>query len=394
MPTSSISSFRGRLEGVGPDREDRVLALLVLAQLRAHAGEQHRELERLRDVVVGAGIQPQDDVGIGGIARQHDDRGLEAGLAHDLHGLAAIHVRKADVEQNQVKMILLGDLHTLRRRAGGQHLEFVVKDELVFQGLAKLVIIVDEQDRTGSTHEAWLPSGQFRGRSISLVALLRQVSRQRWRSRVRTDEFHRNRTWLPACAASHRARSRAATRGWLRAGPLLLPCALGRGGRSGQQARGRWGNARAARWRAVRVLYRRDRSLRPRTRLPTRSLRPDDGWCDAVGTATTIATCAIPIRPAPSSSGAATALRRDRRSRLQRRGRASAARGSAIFMHVARPTFKADGGMHRARAPRSAAAALADGAAHARLDRVIEWPRGERRHWGSNQKCAPRPGTA
>ena len=28
------------------------------------------------------------------------------------------------------------------------------------------------------------------------------------------------------------ARSRTATRGWVRAGPLLLPCALGRGGRS------------------------------------------------------------------------------------------------------------------------------------------------------------------
>src|SRR5262245_58082944 len=36
-----------RLEGVRADREDCVLALLVLAQLRADAGEQHRELERL-----------------------------------------------------------------------------------------------------------------------------------------------------------------------------------------------------------------------------------------------------------------------------------------------------------------------------------------------------------
>jgi hypothetical protein len=37
-----------------PDGEHGVLALLVLAQLRADAREQDRELERLGDIVVGA----------------------------------------------------------------------------------------------------------------------------------------------------------------------------------------------------------------------------------------------------------------------------------------------------------------------------------------------------
>ena len=49
-----------RAEGVGADAEDRVLGLLVLAQLGADAGEQHRQLEGLGDVVVGAGVEALD----------------------------------------------------------------------------------------------------------------------------------------------------------------------------------------------------------------------------------------------------------------------------------------------------------------------------------------------
>ena len=67
----------GRLERVLPDGEDGVLALLVLAQLRADARQQHGKLERLGDVVVGARIQAQDHVGIGSVARQHDDWAFE-----------------------------------------------------------------------------------------------------------------------------------------------------------------------------------------------------------------------------------------------------------------------------------------------------------------------------
>ena len=76
-------------------------------------------------------------------------------------------------------------------------------------------------------------------------------------------------------------RSRATTRGWVRAGPLLLPCAIGRGGATFFKREGD-GATPCGTWRATLVLYRRDRTMRPRSGLPTRPLRPDDGWCDDV----------------------------------------------------------------------------------------------------------------
>ena len=75
--------------------EHRVLARLVLAQLRADARQQHGETERLGDVVVGAGFQAEDGVGIGVVAGQHDDRRLEAVLAQDAHRFAPVDVGQA-----------------------------------------------------------------------------------------------------------------------------------------------------------------------------------------------------------------------------------------------------------------------------------------------------------
>ncbi len=61
-PLSVVRSFWLGLKTIGADGEGRVLALLVLAQLHADAREQHREAERLGDVVVGAGFQAEDRV--------------------------------------------------------------------------------------------------------------------------------------------------------------------------------------------------------------------------------------------------------------------------------------------------------------------------------------------
>ena len=53
-------------------------------------------------------------------------------------------------------MISLRQLHSLRRGAGGQHLEFVVENELIFKGLAKLLIVVHDENPAGSRHAGWL----------------------------------------------------------------------------------------------------------------------------------------------------------------------------------------------------------------------------------------------
>ena len=135
------------------------------------------------------------------------------------------------------------------------------------------------------------------------------------------------------------ARSRTATLGWIRAGPLLLPCALGRGGRSCVKREGD-GATPSGIWRATLVLYRPDRMMRPRSGLPTRPLRPDDGWCDAVGDRNYNRHVRHPY-PASAerlwrSDGVYDAiiiLDHNTRPRVQ-------GAGSAIFIHLARPQFQ------------------------------------------------------
>src|SRR5262249_30780396 len=58
-------NLRARAERVRADGEYGVLARLVLAQLRADACEQHGKVEWFGHVVVGAGLEPEDGVGIG-----------------------------------------------------------------------------------------------------------------------------------------------------------------------------------------------------------------------------------------------------------------------------------------------------------------------------------------
>jgi L,D-peptidoglycan transpeptidase YkuD (ErfK/YbiS/YcfS/YnhG family) len=134
------------------------------------------------------------------------------------------------------------------------------------------------------------------------------------------------------------ALSRTATRGWIRAGSVLMPCALGRGGRSWRKREGD-GATPSGTWLARQVLYRADRSPRPRTGLPTRPLRPDDGWCDAVADRNYNRHVRHPY-PASAerlwrSDGVYDVIIvLDHNTRPRVRGA-----GSAIFIHLARQNF-------------------------------------------------------
>ncbi len=85
-----------------------------MTQLRPDARQKHREAERLRHIIIGARFKPEDRVGIGVMAGQHDDRRFEAALAQQLHGLSAVHVRKADIHDKEINLGGLGGLHRLR----------------------------------------------------------------------------------------------------------------------------------------------------------------------------------------------------------------------------------------------------------------------------------------
>lgn len=134
------------------------------------------------------------------------------------------------------------------------------------------------------------------------------------------------------------ARPGAPTKGILRLGDRRFPCALGRSGITHAKREGD-GATPAGRYEIVDIRYRADRIRRPATRLPLRPSRPLDGWCDAVGDRN----YNRPVRmPYPKS--AETMWRTDALYdvvvildwNLTRR---SQGRGSAIFFHLARPSF-------------------------------------------------------
>lgn len=146
----------------------------------------------------------------------------------------------------------------------------------------------------------------------------------------------------PAIGAASLIRVRHAagdrTRGWLMAGHLAFPVALGRAGIRANKREGDGGTPRG-RFRPLRLWWRADRMARPRTYLPTRPIHPYDAWCEDPSSRH----YNRPFRILPNSPG-------DRLTRADhlydiiieidhnRRPRI-AGRGSAVFIHLARPGF-------------------------------------------------------
>ena len=78
--------------------------------------------------------------------RQHDDGTLVAIAAHDLAGLAAIHVGEVHVKNDDVCGILFQRLHTNGGGCGITDNEIIMQGELFHQRAAQHVIIVNEQN--------------------------------------------------------------------------------------------------------------------------------------------------------------------------------------------------------------------------------------------------------
>jgi L,D-peptidoglycan transpeptidase YkuD (ErfK/YbiS/YcfS/YnhG family) len=128
------------------------------------------------------------------------------------------------------------------------------------------------------------------------------------------------------------------TRGVLSAGPWSLPVALGRGSVKAGKREGDGATPRGV-FHPVRLWWRPDRLPRPATRLPVRRIGPGDGWCEDPNDRR----YNRPVRVAAGS----TADRLARQDALydviveidhNTRPRV-AGRGSAVFVHVARPGF-------------------------------------------------------
>ena len=128
------------------------------------------------------------------------------------------------------------------------------------------------------------------------------------------------------------------SQGWLTAGSVVLPVALGRGGVRANKREGDGGTPRGT-FRLKRLWWRGERHRRPPTLLPSRRIRPDDGWCE--DPASRHYNQPVKVPPGSTADRLARAdhlydfiieLDHNTRPRI-------AGRGSAVFIHAARPQF-------------------------------------------------------
>lgn len=133
-----------------------------------------------------------------------------------------------------------------------------------------------------------------------------------------------------------RARPGWPAQGLLRFGAVTIPCALGRSGITARKREGDGATPLAA-MRLCSAVVKSRLGTPVRTRLPLRAVRATDGWCDAVFDRN----YNRPVR-LPYAAGAERMLRPDRLYDVcivldWNVSRRVQGRGSAIFLHVAKP---------------------------------------------------------
>jgi L,D-peptidoglycan transpeptidase YkuD (ErfK/YbiS/YcfS/YnhG family) len=150
-----------------------------------------------------------------------------------------------------------------------------------------------------------------------------------------------HRSTLPRLQVRAGAGSRS--RGWLTIGSLTIPVALGRGGIRANKREGDGGTPRG-KFRLLRLWWRADRHPRPHTLLPVRRITRDIAWCEDPRDRR----YNRPFRRAADASG--DRLWRDDRLydfiiEIDHNTRPRVAgRGSAVFIHVARPGLRPTAG--------------------------------------------------
>lgn len=128
------------------------------------------------------------------------------------------------------------------------------------------------------------------------------------------------------------------SRGWLSAGSLTLPVALGRGGIKANKREGDGATPRGT-FRLRRLWWRGDRHPRPATLLPVRRIGADDGWCETPADRHYNRPVKVPADSKADRLARADHLydfiiELDHNTRPRIAGR-----GSAVFIHAARPQF-------------------------------------------------------
>jgi L,D-peptidoglycan transpeptidase YkuD (ErfK/YbiS/YcfS/YnhG family) len=128
------------------------------------------------------------------------------------------------------------------------------------------------------------------------------------------------------------------SRGWLTAGSLTVPVSLGRGGIKANKREGDGATPRGV-FHLQRLWWRADRHPCPMTFLPAHRIRADDGWCE--DPASRHYNRPVKVPPGSAADRLARAdhlydfiIELDHNTRPRVAGR-----GSAVFIHAARPGF-------------------------------------------------------
>lgn len=135
-----------------------------------------------------------------------------------------------------------------------------------------------------------------------------------------------------------RRRAGNSCQGWLGAGALALPVALGRGGVKANKREGDGSTPRGT-FRLKRLWWRAERHPRPPTMLPSRPIKQNDGWCEDpadrhYNRPVKLATTSNANRLARVDNLYDFIIEIDHNTRPRVKGR-----GSAVFIHAARKGF-------------------------------------------------------
>jgi L,D-peptidoglycan transpeptidase YkuD (ErfK/YbiS/YcfS/YnhG family) len=128
-------------------------------------------------------------------------------------------------------------------------------------------------------------------------------------------------------------------RGRLQAGNLVIPCALGRSGTSHAKREGD-GASPVGRFCLLQGFYRADHGPRPRTTLRLRAIRPSDGWSDDARDRRYNRLVPLPCPTSHEKMWRDDGLYDVVLDIAWNRGPIVKGRGSAIFLHLARPGFQ------------------------------------------------------
>jgi hypothetical protein len=142
---------------------------------RVHPGYQLVEIERLGEVVVGAGVEPAHDIRSGIAPGEHEDRGLHALPPQLRSQLEPVTLGKLDIEQDQIVRVEVAQIGALVSVGRDVHRVAFLLESLL-QEPSRLGIVFHDQDSHNRSSPG-SPAQQERNSTLNEVQIGASASR-------------------------------------------------------------------------------------------------------------------------------------------------------------------------------------------------------------------------